>query len=68
MINRQIGDKSSEGRNLGNLGFVYQRLGQNEEALSHLNRALQISRQTGNKRGEGENLGNLQRNFRAGNS
>ena len=32
-INREIEDKISEGLNLGNLGMIYQNLGQTEKAI-----------------------------------
>ena len=58
-IAREIGDKSSEGANLGNLGNVYRALCQSEQAIELYTQALDIDREIGNKSGEGTQLGNL---------
>jgi len=41
---REIGDRISEGKTLGNLGNAYGKLGHHEEAIEHYKQALVISR------------------------
>ena len=43
----QIGDKRGEGHNLGNIGNVYQNLGQYENAISYYKQAIEIAKQIG---------------------
>ncbi|HYG63413.1 MAG TPA: tetratricopeptide repeat protein [Thermoanaerobaculia bacterium] len=56
---RQLGDRSAEGRHLGNLGIAYKNLGDARRATDHYEQVLQIARETGDRRGEGSALGNL---------
>lgn len=61
-ICRVIGDRRSEGRRLGNLGTVYDMLGQKAEAVYHHGAALSIARALGDRRREGRillHLGNV---------
>ena len=55
----ETGDKNTEGATLGTLANIAMELGQYDQAITHLNRSLQIFRDLGNKRWEGINLGNL---------
>lgn len=51
---RQLGDKSGEARVLGNLGTVYQRQGDYQQAAARLYQALDLFRQIGDRDGEAE--------------
>jgi tetratricopeptide (TPR) repeat protein/predicted phosphodiesterase len=56
---RMMGDRSSEGAHLGNLGSVYSNLGEIPKAIEYYGQALVISRKIGDRRGEGADLCNL---------
>ncbi len=56
---KKIGDKSGEGTILGNIGVVYQSLGQYPKALESYEQSLVISKAIGNKSGEGITLNNI---------
>jgi len=56
---REIGDQSSEGTHLGNLGTTYRTLGQLAQAVDAHKQALTIAREIGDRRGEGTHLANL---------
>lgn len=58
-IAREIGDKRSQGINLGKLGNVYYSQGQYERAIELYTQALDIAREIGDKLSEGIHLGNL---------
>src|SRR5262249_25501295 len=58
-IAREIGDRTGEGRWLGNLGTIYLARGQTQQALEHTQQALAIARETGDRTREGVWLGNL---------
>lgn len=51
--------KQGTGAFLGNIGMVYDDLGQYNKALSYYQQALAINRETGGRRGEGNNLTNM---------
>ncbi|TAH48897.1 MAG: tetratricopeptide repeat protein [Chloroflexota bacterium] len=56
---RKLGDKSSEGVHLGNLGVAYAALGEVRRAIEFYEKYLAIAREIGDRRGEGNALGNL---------
>ena len=56
---REIGDKQSEGRWLGNLGNTHYFLGNYQKAIDYYQSALNIAKEIGDKQGEGSWLGNL---------
>lgn len=56
---RQLKDRASEGRHLGNLGIVYKNLGEPPRAVGFFEQQLTIAREIGNRRDEGKALGNL---------
>jgi len=58
-LSRSIGDKSSEGKALGNLGLAYRNLGQYQQAIDFHQQHLAIAREIGDSRGEGQALGSL---------
>ena len=58
-IHREVGNRSSEGSVLGNLGYLHGIQGRMDEARSHYEQALAIHREVGNRRFEGVMLGNL---------
>ena len=58
-IKRQIGNRLGEAQSLGNLGNVYNALGQYEKAISFHQKSLDIKRQIGNRLGEAQSLGSL---------
>jgi tetratricopeptide (TPR) repeat protein len=56
---RQLKDRAAEGGHLGNLGIVYDTLGETRRAIECHEQALVINREIGNRRGEGQDLGSL---------
>ena len=56
---RAAGNRAEEGRALGNLGNVYNSLGQYERAIAFHEQHLAILREIGDRAGEGRALGNL---------
>ncbi len=56
---REIGDRLGEGNTLGNIGIVYDELGQYQEALAYYEQALAIAQEIGDRRGEKSKLGNI---------
>jgi tetratricopeptide (TPR) repeat protein len=56
---RQLKDRASEGRHLGNLGNAYDALGEYQRAIEFHEQRLSIARDIGDRRGEGNALGNL---------
>jgi tetratricopeptide (TPR) repeat protein len=58
-IDRDIGDRSGEGADLGNLGNAYRNLGQIDKTIEYYQKALNINKDIGNRSGEGADLGNL---------
>ena len=59
VIVRELGDRSSEGRTLNNIGGVYDNLGEYQQALSYYQQALAIRRELGDRSGEGTTLNNI---------
>src|SRR5206468_2651317 len=57
-IRREI-DRKGEGRTLKNLGVVYEKLGQQQQALTYDKQALGIAREVKDREGEGKALRNL---------
>ena len=58
-IARDIGYRSGESADLGNLGSAYYRLGQIDKAIEYYQKSLEIDRDIGYRSGKGVNLGNL---------
>ncbi|MBE7385146.1 MAG: tetratricopeptide repeat protein [Leptolyngbya sp. SIO1E4] len=56
---KNIADKASESKILGNLGTVYLFKGQYEQAINYYLQDLEIAREIGDRRGESYALGNL---------
>ncbi|HZT57358.1 MAG TPA: tetratricopeptide repeat protein [Pyrinomonadaceae bacterium] len=56
---RQLKDRASEGRHLGNLGVAYAALGETRRAVEFHEQLLAIAREIGDRHGEGNALGNL---------
>jgi tetratricopeptide (TPR) repeat protein len=56
---KQLKKRSSEGAHLGNLGLVYDDLGETRKAIKYHEQALAIHRDIGDKQGESANLGNI---------
>jgi tetratricopeptide (TPR) repeat protein len=56
---RQLKDRASEGRHLGNLGNTYDALGETRRAVELHEQALLVLREIGDRRSEGAILGNL---------
>ena len=56
---RRLSDKGAEGRHLGNLGGVYQNLGETRRAIEFYEQSLLIIRKIGDRGSEGALLGNL---------
>ncbi|MBW4589131.1 CHAT domain-containing protein [Aetokthonos hydrillicola Thurmond2011] len=59
MIYRQIKDRKSEGKALGNLGLAYLHLGDYAKAIDYEQQYLAIARQIKDRQGEGAALGDL---------
>jgi tetratricopeptide (TPR) repeat protein len=55
----KFGDRSGEGRHLGNLAMRYAGLRQTQRAIELHEQALAIAREIGDRSGEGRHLGNL---------
>ncbi|MGK7955338.1 MAG: tetratricopeptide repeat protein [Crocosphaera sp.] len=64
-ISRNIGDRQGEGDSLGNLGSVYQFLGQYQQAITYYEKALEIFREIGDRFGEGMALTDLGSAYRS---
>jgi tetratricopeptide (TPR) repeat protein len=60
---RQLEDRISEGRHLGNLGYAYTELGAYRFAIEFLEQGLVIARETHDRISEGNALGNLGRAY-----
>src|SRR5262249_59200004 len=58
-ICRQVGDRAGEAATLNNIGMVYTRRGDGENALHHYQQALPITRQVGDRAGEAATLNNI---------
>jgi len=58
-IAKEIGNKSEEGNTLGNIGLVYNYLGQYPDALKYLSQSLDIAKAVGNKAGKATTLNNI---------
>ncbi|MEM9817582.1 MAG: CHAT domain-containing protein [Cyanobacteria bacterium P01_D01_bin.6] len=58
---RQLSDRQGEAASLGNLGLVYERLGNERSAIDSYEQALGIARETGYRQSEANTLGNLSR-------
>lgn len=56
---RRLGDRTAEGKALGNLAAALTRTGRYEEAIATAQRAIALCRETGDQRGEARALGNL---------
>jgi tetratricopeptide (TPR) repeat protein len=56
---RSSGDKAAEGRHLGNLALIYNRLGRPDEALGYFEQALALVRADGDRMTEDGLLGNM---------
>jgi tetratricopeptide (TPR) repeat protein len=56
---RKIGDRQHEGAHFGNLGSVYDDLGEYEKAIQYYEKALEINKEAGNRDLEGNCLGCL---------
>jgi tetratricopeptide (TPR) repeat protein len=58
-INREIGYRQGEARDLGNIGLICWDKGDLDEALKNFKVALNINREIGYKQGEARDLGNI---------
>ncbi|MBP0021647.1 MAG: tetratricopeptide repeat protein [Cyanobacteria bacterium SBLK] len=58
-IYRAIGDRSREGKVLGNLGIIYGSIGEYEKAIDYQQQSLAIAQEIGDPSGEGNSLNNL---------
>ncbi|HEY9797173.1 MAG TPA: tetratricopeptide repeat protein, partial [Leptolyngbyaceae cyanobacterium] len=58
-ISQKTGDQQGEGAALGNLGTVYNSLGDYQQALDYYQQCLTLARDIGDRQGEGKTLGNL---------
>ena len=59
VIRKEIGDKKGEAADYGNLGTVFQSLGEYVKAEEYLQKALVISKEIGDKKGEASSYGKL---------
>jgi tetratricopeptide (TPR) repeat protein len=59
VITRKIGDRQGEAEFLINVGRVYRRQGQYQQAMGYEQQSLVIFRELGHRRGEAKSLGNL---------
>ena len=59
MISKEIGEKKGEASAYGNLGTVFQSVGQYTKAEEYLQKALVIRKEIGDKEGEAADYGNL---------
>ena len=60
-INREIGDRINEAKNVGNRGVIWLQLGALREAGPDIEAALEMSRTVGDRTSEGAHLANLSR-------
>ena len=58
-ISKELGDRAGEGKAYGNLGNVYDSLGDFQKAIEYHKRHLKISKEVGDRAGEGDAYGNL---------
>jgi len=58
-IAQEVGDRSGEAVTLNNIGEVYRRIGQPQEALTYFNQALPIRQEVGDRSGEATTLSNI---------
>ena len=58
-IAREIKDRQSEGKALGNLGVAYISLGNYAKAIEYAQQVLAIAREIKDRQSEGKALGNL---------
>jgi tetratricopeptide (TPR) repeat protein len=56
---RQLKDRPSEGRHLGEMGIAYDSLGDYRRAIEYYEQHLAIARETGDREGEAHALGHL---------
>jgi CHAT domain-containing protein/tetratricopeptide (TPR) repeat protein len=56
---RAVGDRLGEATTLNNVGFVYNSLGEKQQALDYYNQALPLVRAVGDKGGEAATLNNI---------
>ncbi|AKG23306.1 CHAT domain-containing protein [Calothrix sp. 336/3] len=56
---RKVGDKKQQATTLNNIGFVYNSLGEKQEALKYYNQALPLYRAVGDRGGEANTLSNI---------
>lgn len=61
---RQVKDRNGERRSLGNLGYIYTRLGKYTQALDFENQSLAIAIEIKHRLGEGQSLGGLSDTYR----
>ena len=59
MIRKEIGDKQGEASSYGNLGTVFQSLGEYVKAEEYQQKALVITKEIGDKTNEASCYGNL---------
>jgi tetratricopeptide (TPR) repeat protein len=58
-IHKEIGNREGEASDLGNMGLVYRKQGDLEDALKHHKEALEIHKEIGDREGEASDLGNM---------
>ncbi|MEM9217027.1 MAG: tetratricopeptide repeat protein [Cyanobacteria bacterium P01_F01_bin.150] len=56
---QHLGDRAKEGQIYGNLGVVYTKLGQYDQALMYFQKDLEIAQEMEDRVGEGQTYGNL---------
>lgn len=56
---REVGDRSGEGRALGNLGLAYDKLGEVQQAIAYYEQVVAIMREIGDRDGEATVCWNL---------
>ena len=61
---KKLGNRQMEGVHLGNIGLMYEKLGEFHKAIEYHEQALFIHREIGDRNGEGAALGNLGNNYR----
>jgi len=58
-VAKEIGDRNGEGRGYGNIGIVYDSLGDYQKATEYHEKDLKIAQEIGDRAGEGAAYGNL---------